>query len=95
VPDANNKLGGAKKAERKAPKNMAAIHQTIPNRRWTKSLKIKASPTTITPLGANISGATGIRQGPFSIQDVPTFMIIQFAPGIHSVNAAKKMNPSI
>src|SRR3546814_18437422 len=56
----------------------------------TRSRKTRANPTSRTPLGAVIPGATGIRQGTSGTQTVPSLPIIQLAAGTHAVNATRK-----
>jgi hypothetical protein len=42
-----------------------------------------------TPLGAISPGATGIKQGEFGGQTVPTWPIIQFEAGMHSMKPVR------
>ncbi len=70
--EATTKDAGATPAEMAAPAMMAAMPNSTPRRRCTKSRSTKAAPIISTPDGAMMPGATGTRQGPVAEQPVPT-----------------------
>ena len=82
-------------AEITAPTRIAPTPTATPSRRCTRSRSTSAAPTISTPDGAIRPGATGIRQGPFGTQTVPTWPISQLAAGMVRQNRTRKTAPSI
>src|SRR3546814_11190577 len=91
--EATTSAGAAKVADNAAPTTMAHAAQLTPSRRCTRSRKTRANPTSRRPLGAVITGATGIRQGASGTQTVHRLPIIQLAVGPLAVNETRKTPP--